>query len=61
MVDAAKTGTEQIIQLSDYKYEDDDKRKELHSLYTLTTYNTQCKIQGNCKDHWRDNNFILLQ
>ena len=29
----------------------------------LITYNTKCKIQiqGNCKDHWRDNDFILLQ
>ena len=44
MVDAAETDIEQIIKLSDYKYEDDNKRKELHSLYTLTTYNTQCKI-----------------
>ena len=63
VVDAAKTDIEQIIKLSDYRYEDDDKRKELHSLYTLTTYNTWCKIQiqGNCKDHWRDNDFILLQ
>ena len=50
MVDVAETDIEQIIKLSDYKYEGDDER-------------TQCKIQiqGNCKDHWRDNDFILLQ
>ena len=29
----------------------------------LITYNTKFKIQiqGNCKDHWRDNDFILLK
>ena len=63
MIDAAETDIDQIIKLSDYKYEDDDERKELHSLYTLTRYNTQCKIQiqGNCRDHLRDIDFILLQ